>query len=60
MFDVSDVHKWFYADTSVIRSKHPICCFHHDTSGENFFVDAKKWVICIGIKFSSARTVAER
>jgi hypothetical protein len=34
--DVFDVPKKFYADTAIIRSKHPLCCFRRDNAGENF------------------------
>ena len=52
--DVFDVLKKFYADTAIIRSKHPLCCFHRDNAGENFSAAALKWMIDNGIKSSSS------
>ena len=52
--EVFDVLKKFYADTAIIRSKHPLCCFHRDNAGENFSAEAKKWMTDNGIKSSSS------
>ena len=52
--DVLDVLKRFYADTSIIRSKHPLCCFHRDNAGENFSAAAVQWMTDNGIKSSSS------
>ena len=52
--DVFDVLKKFYADTAIIRSKHPLCCFRRDNAGENFSAAALKWMTDNGIKSSSS------
>ena len=50
--DVFDVLKKFYADTAIIRSKHPLCCFRRDNAGENFSAAAVKWMTDNGIQSS--------
>ena len=52
--DVFDVLKKFYADTAIIRSKHPLCCFRRDNAGENFSAAVQKWMTENGIKSSSS------
>jgi hypothetical protein len=52
--DVFDVLKKFYADTAIIRSKHPLCCFRRDNAGENFSGEVSKWMLDNGIKSSSS------
>ena len=52
--DVFDVLKKFYADTAIIRSKHPLCCFRRDNAGENFSAAAVKWMTDNGIQSSSS------
>ncbi len=52
--DVFDVLKKFYADTAIIRSKHPLCCLHRDNAGENVSAAALKWTIDNDIKSSSS------
>ncbi len=47
--DVFDVLKKFYADTAIIRSKHPLCCFRRDNAGENFSAAVQKWMTENGI-----------
>ena len=34
--DVVDVLKKFYGDAAIIRSKHPLYCFHRDNTGKKF------------------------
>jgi hypothetical protein len=41
---VFDLLKSFYADTAIIRSKHPLCCVGRDNAGENFSAAALKWM----------------
>ena len=38
------VLKKLYADTAIVCSKHPICCFHWDNVCENFSAEAIKWM----------------
>jgi hypothetical protein len=52
--DVFDVLKKFYADTAVIRCKHPLCCFRRDNAGENFSAAAVKSMTSNGIQSSSS------
>ena len=52
--ELFDVLKKFFADTAIIRSKHPLCCFHRDNAGENFSAEVKKWMTDNGIKSSSS------
>jgi hypothetical protein len=49
-----DILKKFYADTAIIRSKHPLCCFRRDNAGENFSAAVLKWMTDNGIKSSSS------
>jgi hypothetical protein len=51
--DEFDVLKKFYADTAIIRSNHPLCCFR-DNAGENCSAAALKWTTDNCIKSSSS------
>ena len=48
--EVIDVFKRFYADTAIIRSKHPLCCIRRDNAGENMSNALKTWLTDNGIR----------
>ena len=52
--EVIDVFKKFYADTAIIRSKHPLCCIRRDNAGENMSTALKSWLTDKGIRSESS------
>ena len=52
--EVIDVFKKFYADTAIIRSKHPLCCIRRDNAGENMSTALKSWLTDKGVRSESS------
>jgi hypothetical protein len=52
--DVFNVLKKIYADTAIIWSKHPLCCFRRDNAGVKFSAAALNWMTDNGFKSSSS------
>ena len=52
--EVIDVFKKFYADTAILRSKHPLCCIRRDNAGENMSIALKNWLTDNGIRSESS------
>ncbi len=52
--EVVDVFKRLYADTAIIRSKHPLCCIRRDNAGENMSNALKTWLTDNGIRSESS------
>ena len=52
--DVFNVFQQFFADTAIIRSKHPLCCIRRDNAGENMSTALKTWLVENGIRSESS------